>query len=328
MLQKATNVAEAVRIIRESPNRGIAGFVSLADAEGEIALLECTPAACERVPADGDWFAQSNHARTERMIRHDRGRSLDSFTRRPAMEAAVGARLGRITPEAATDILRDRSNSPYVNESVVANASAFHSVVMHPASRSLWHSTARQPQAPFGELAGFTAVPDDAPPPALPADERFRSPEMEQEREVIQEVRRAMQLFDEGHVMEALAVWEGLADEPLLEPRRTRWACARAKWTLGELREALTLLDELDGDETPFDLRANALTARAQLLDRLGRREEALAAYRTALACLDANPQYNDGLIAPLRGRIAAGLKSPQRGPMPAAPSLQRSVPG
>jgi hypothetical protein len=328
ILQKATTVAEAVRLISESPNRGMSGFVSLADAGGDVALLECTAQACESVAVNGDWFAQSNFARTEKMVPHDRGRSLDAFTRRPAMEAAVGAALGTITPEVASAILRDRSNSPYVNESVVANASAFHSVIIHPASRALWHSTARQPQAPFGELAGFTPASDSPPPPALPADERFSSPEMEREHALISDVRHAMRLFDEGDVPEALAIWEGLADEPLLEPRRTRWACARAKWTLGEVEAALALLEGLEGDETPFDVRANALAARAQILDRLGRREEALAAYRTAGEYLEANAQYNDGLIAPLRGRIAAGLKSPQRGPMPPTPALQRSVPG
>ena len=36
------------------------------------------------------------------------------------MEAAVEAQVGKITPQVASDILRDRSNSRYVNDSTVA----------------------------------------------------------------------------------------------------------------------------------------------------------------------------------------------------------------
>ncbi len=325
VLQQATTVEEAIRIIRVSRNRGISGFISLADANGDIAMLECTPADCELYRPEGDWFAQSNHARTEKMLKHDRGRSLDSFTRRPAMEVAVSARLGTITPEVASVILRDRSNSKYINESVVANASVFHSVIIHPASRTLWHSTVRQPQAPFGEMTPF-ALGDNGAPPPLPADPRLGTPAMEQEKAVIAEARRAMRLFDEGAVEDALAIWDGFLDsrEALLEPHRLAWARARARWTLGRLEEADAILAELDAESVPFDVRANALAVRALVLDRLDRREEALAIYRRAQAYLEDHVEYNDGLIAPLRGRIAAGLKAPQDGgPVPGTPSLQ-----
>lgn len=329
VLQKATTVGEAVDIIVKSPNRGISGFVSLAGASGDIALIECVPGDCEPVPIEGDWFAQSNHARTEKMIKYDRGRSLDSFTRRPAMEAAVGKRLGSITPQTAPEILRDRSNSQYVNESTIANTSVFHSVIMHPASRTLWHSTTRQPLAPLGEFVPFT--PDDGEPAAspLPADARLNTPEMDHKLNVINEMRRAMKLFDEGKPEEASAIFDGFAGsaEPILEPRRLAWARARCRWTTGRLDEAESLLATLDAEDAPFDVRANALVARAQVLDRLGRRDEAIGVYRRAAAYLEEHPQYNDGLIAPLRGRVEAGLKAPNAGAIPSLPMLQR-IPG
>jgi len=330
VLQKAATVPEAIRMITGSPNRGISGFVSLAGANGDIALVECVPGECEVVRPEGDWFAQSNHARTEKMIKHDRGRSLDSFTRRPAMEAAVEAQVGQLTPGAASRILRDRSNSSYLNESTVANLSAFHSVVVHPASRTLWHSTARQPQAPFGELVPFTPGAEDSPQAPLPADPRFGTPEMERENAVVGELRTAMRLFEEGSLQEAAAIWDRFAErgEPLVQPQRLSWAQARGRWVSGRLDEAEEILAGLDGENTPFDVRANAMVARASVLDRLGRRQDAVETYARAQAYLEVNSEYNDGLISPLRKRIAEGLKRPQDGkPMPEFPGLQR-IPG
>jgi len=327
VLQKAVTVAEAIRIITRSPNRGISGFVSLADATGDIAMVECTPGDSAVFRPEGDWFAQSNHARTKKMSKHDRGRSVDSFTRRPAMEAAVERNLGGITPETSPLILRDRSNSMYVNESTVANLSAFHSVVMHPESRTLWHSTMRQPLAPFGELAAFTPGAARSTQVPLPADTRLGTPEMDRETAIVRELREAMRLFDEGSVREACAIWDGYAvkREARVQPHRLDWARARARWTLGQLDEAAAILASLDEEDVPFDVRANALIARALVLDRQGERQEAVAACRRAMAYLDENPQYNDGLTAPLRKRAGDVLKAPQTAkPMPSFPTLLR----
>ena len=323
-LQRAATVSEAVHVITSSPNRGMSGFISLADADGDTALIECTPGDTEAIQPEGDWFAQSNHARTDKMIKYDRGRSFDSFCRRPAMEAAVSARLGSITPQVASTILRDRSNSRYVNESTVANTSAFHSVVIHPSSRTLWHSTVRQPFAPFGELVPFRPGGDPVDAPSLPADDRMGTPSMKHEEATISEMRRAMRAFDEGRPDEAAEVYDRFTGvESLLEPHRIAWARARTRWALGHLEDAEAILATLDNDDAPFDVRANSIVARAQILDRLGRREDAISAYTHARAYLEEHSEYNDGLIAPLRGRVAAGLKAPGTGPMPGTPGLQ-----
>ena len=238
--------------------------------------------------------------------------------------------MGQITPETASRILHDRSNSSYINESTIANLSAFHSVVIHPASRTLWHSTARQPQAPFGELFPFTPGDGKSPAAPLPADPRFGTPEMAREAVLVNELRTAMRLFEEGSVREAAVIWDTIAErgEPLVQPHRLAWARARARWVSEELIEAEEILAGLDAENTPFDVRANGLVARASILDRLGRRQAAIEAYTRAQAYLEANSEYNDGLISPLRKRIAEGLKSPQGGkPMPGFPGLQR-IPG
>jgi tetratricopeptide (TPR) repeat protein len=109
----------------------------------------------------------------------------------------------------------------------------------------------------------------------------------------------------------------------VVQPHRLDWARARARWTLGQLDEAAAILASLDEEDVPFDVRANALTARALVLDRQGKRQEAVAACRRAMAYLDENPQYNDGLTSPLRKRAGDVLKAPQRGkPMPTFPTL------
>ena len=246
---------------------------------------------------------------------------------RAAMEAAVQPHPGKITPGIATLILRDRSNSPYVNEAVVANTAVLNSNVVNPAARTLWHSTAQQPQAPFGEMLPFSPGYSPVDAAALPADPRLGTPEMDREAHVVAEVRRAVRLFNEGKVEDAGAIWDALADsgEPLLEPHRLTWARARVRWTLGRWDEAAALLAALDGNDTPFDVRAHALVASGWAADRVDRREDAVRLYRQALVHLDTRPEYNPQLtIGPVRSWAAAGLKAPQTaGPPQETPHLQ-----
>lgn len=327
-LQTATSVSEGVHVFRSARNRSISGFFSMADSAGEIALLECAPRRIAVARPKNDWFAQSNHARTSRMTPHDRGGDPDSYKRRDAMEAAVRPLLGKITPQLAADVLRDRANSPHVNESVVANAAVLNSNVVQPASGTLWASAAQQPQAPFGEMLPFKPGDGDSPAASIPADPRLGTPEMAHELDVLKRLREAVRLFREGGVEEAGAVWERLATEGegLAAPSRLTWARARVRWTLGRMDEAEPLLAALDTDETPFDVRAHALVAHAWLADRAGRRDDAVARYRRALAYLDAHPQYNhEFTIAPARGWAAAGLKAPQTSSgFPETPDLQK----
>lgn len=325
-LQKATTVREGIRIFKQARNRGISGFFSLADASGDIALLEAAPTRMAVARPRDDWFGQSNHARTQKMIPHDRGGSLDSEQRRAAMEAAARPHLGKITPDTAAEILRDRSNSPFINDSLVANTAALNSTVVHAASRTLWHSTVQLPQAPFGEMLPFT--PGDEAPSAgsIPADQRFGGEEMEHEAALLTELRTAVRLCDEGDPRGAGAILDRLGEQndPLLHPQRLTWARARIRLLLQRWEEAEKLLAPLDADETRFDIRAPVIIARGWVCDNTGRRSDAVAHYRRALAYLDAHPQYNHQFtIAPMRGWIAAGLRAPQTsGDLPETPHL------
>ncbi len=240
---------------------------------------------------------------------------------------AVRSRLGGITPQIAPCILRDRSNSPYVNESVVANAVALNSAVVHPASKTLWHSTTRQPLAPFGEMVPFSVATDVSATPALPADPRLGTPELDRQASVVSDLRRAVRLFNEGKIEEAGAIWDRFAEngEPILEPHRLAWARARVRWTLGRLEDADGLLAGLHGDSAPFDVRSHALVARALIAGCLARRQDANGLYLQARDYLDGHPYNHQFMVAPLHARIAAGLQAaPDNGPMPQLPDLQR----
>jgi hypothetical protein len=327
VLQQARSVPEALALLAEGGNRGGAGILTLADADGAIALVECTAKTCAVYAGREDWFGQSNHTRTLAMRDHDRGRTADSDRRRAAMEAAVQRRLGSIDPLVAADILRDRSNSPFMNDATVANLRVLNAVVLDPRARTLWHSTSRQPLAPFGAMIPIAVGDDGTDAPALPADPRLETAELQREVEVVGAMRQASRLFAIGRVGDAGAIWDRFAADATseLEPHRLAWARARVRWSLGRLAEAEDLLVAADVDAAPFEIRAYARVARALLDDRQGRRAAALARYRDADAYLESHPSYDAPfLIEPLHDWIRAGLAKPAMATrMPAMPDLQ-----
>ncbi len=310
ILQRSRTVNEAVDLLRSTRDLGGPGFVVLADADGTIAMAECRPSGCSIYRPEGDWFAQSNYARTREMVLHDRGRTPDSVQRRAAMEAAVRPHLGAITPEVAANILRDRSSSPYVNDSIVANLFVMNSLVVDPASRTLWHSTTKEPFAPFGEMVPFSPV-GEAKAEKLQADPRLEKATMRHQGEVITSMRIATRLTDSGRPKEALALWDRVArsNEAFVDPSRIAWARARILASMGRDQEADQLLAPLDTDSTPAEVRIYALLARGAVARRLGRSDQALALYQRAAECLDSLPQYaQSSLFATAREQVTQAL--------------------
>ena len=310
ILQRSRTVNEAVDLLISTRNLGGPGFVVLADAGGATAMAECRPSGCAIYRPEGDWFAQSNYARTREMVPHDRGRTPDSVRRRAAMEAAVRPYLGAITPEVAANILRDRSSSPYVNDSIVANLFVMDSLVVEPASRTLWHSTANEPFAPFGEMVPFSPV-GETKAEKLDADPRLGEASMRYQGEVISSMRIATRLTDSGRSKEALALWNGVArrNEEFVEPSRMAWARARILASIGKDQEADQLLAPLDTDSTPAEVRVYALLARGAVARRLGKSDQALALYQRAAQCLDSLPQYaQSSLFATAREQVKRAL--------------------
>jgi hypothetical protein len=325
VLQRARDVEEANAMLLGRGNRAGAALVLLADAQGRMAVWECLPSQCARYEPGRDWVGLSNHARTEVMVPHDRGRTPDSVRRLAAIEAAVQRHMGAIDPEVAATIMRDRSNSAYANDSTVANFRVLNSVVVQPGTGTLWHATSVQPEAPFGEMVPFSlGGPVQAGP--LAADGRFAGGSLEPERRVVEEMREAAALLASGRIVEACAIWDriGEAAEGFVEPHRLLWARARARWMLERWDEAEALLDRLQDAAAPIDVTAYGLVALGMVRDRLERRADALSTYGRAKAYLREHGEYVQAhLFAPLDPWIDDGLRTAQRGPIPAMPDLQ-----
>jgi hypothetical protein len=325
-LQTAHSVEDGLRVFTSVRKRGMPTFMVMADAGGDIAMIECTPSVYAIFRPDGDWFAQANSARTDPMIPYDRYRSPESFRRRAAMEAAVRKHLGRITPAIAAAILRDRSSSRYVNDATVANPYVLNSAVIHPASKTLWHATSLQPEAPFGAMLPFSVGADVSTTPTIPADPRFNMPRMDAEEAVLREARRAVRSYADDDVAAAGAIWDALAadGDGVLHPDRLAYARGLVRWKQQRLDAADALFATLDSGRAPFEIRASGLVARAVIADQRDRRAEALAFYKRAGEYLSAYPQFTDGNTQGLRAIVARGMIAPQAlQNLPTPPDLQ-----
>lgn len=294
-LQVARTVEEGIRIFVEARERGISTFMVMADANGDLAMVECTPARCAVFRPEGDWFGQANHARTAEMIPFDLYRSPDSFDRRKAMEDAVTRHLGTLTPAIAAEILRDRSLHPWPNASNVANLAVLNAAVVHPASRTLWHSTTMQPFAPFGAYAGFRigagadAVSEIAASPLLAGETMAR------ERAAIERGRLALHALAERRGADAQAGFDGLLamSPPVLDPTRLAMGSAYARYLQGDDAGVLSSLAPAMAEGTDIEVRIYATSLAALCTDRLGRRDEAIALQRQTLALIDSHPEWN-----------------------------------
>jgi hypothetical protein len=330
-LQTARSVDDGLRIFHEAgPDIAFACFMAMADASGAIAMVECRPdQGCATFRPSAPWFAHANHARSAAMVPHDRYRSPDSFMRQRGMEHAVESRLGRLTPELATEVLRDRSFGRFPNDTTVANLFVLNAAVIAPKEGVLWHSIVMQPFAPFGAYVGVSldrgAETIRGLPPAVPspAEEGGEAEAIETARRAVRATRAALETeaAAERNALagEARAIWDGLAAEqpPRLDPARVALGRALALHALGDLAGAYDALAPaaalvpLEGRGVPFEARAEGLAARALLADRLERRSEALRLWQATLAHLDSGPEYN--VFGPIRALAERGLRGPVR---------------
>jgi hypothetical protein len=192
----------------------------------------------------------------------------------------------------------------------VGNLAVLNAAVVHPASGTLWHSTSMQPYAPFGEYVPFALTREEPSAPPLPADPAFAAGGLQREVEAVTEARRALELEDEGHFAEAAALLDRLAarSDGELDPSRLAWARARTRWRQGKLAEAFEVLGEIESAGAGYEVRLRGLARRAQLADRLGRRDEALRLRALARAQLEAHPEFN--VFEDLRQRAEAGREA------------------
>jgi Flp pilus assembly protein TadD len=152
-----------------------------------------------------------------------------------------------------------------------------------------------QPLAPFGEYAPFTLAAGGAAPAAIPAAPALAAGGFAAEIAAVARGRAALRALDEGRPEEARAGFEALLAEspPVLDPARLALGAALARFELGDFAGAESALAPAVAEAAPIDVRVQALSLRALCADRLGRREDAAAGHRAALALVEAHPEWN-----------------------------------
>ena len=257
VLEGARSLDDALRII-EQDEAMVSHILLLADGKtGESMIVERAPDRPLGVVRYPSSTVLANHFRTS-PLREDpkdaRIRDITSTEARQArMEELITHHQGRIDPEVATAILRDRSgigdaSLPLGNRNAVDAFVATHSVVADLTARVLWvsegpHTLGRYraidlgARLALGEAAGVSEATADLPADALLDDgtyERYRlGARMRGAAEehaakgrldkAVDLYHRVLALRDDDHV-----AWRGLA---LVEERLGHRANARAAWS-------------------------------------------------------------------------------------------------
>jgi hypothetical protein len=310
VLQEASTVEEAIHLFQSDFPIIISGFGVLADAAGDIALLECTTERCRVFRPENDWFAHSNHARTEEMIAEDLFRGPDSFDRRRFMERAVEPHLGRLDAARAARILRDRSGYDFPNASVVGNLFVLNAAIVEPAKGLLWHSDGMQPYAPFGRYVPIAIT--DAPVTDSPiAASSFLGTEAHrQEAAAVARVRAAQNAhYIDEDVARANDLWEELFADPPDNLDLSTISIGRALSLVAADRfdTATSVLDAHVDETASREARVFAALLRAVCADGLGHRGDAAAYYGTAAALMAEVPEFS--FYGSMRALAAAGRR-------------------
>jgi hypothetical protein len=296
VLQQAKTVDEAIALFQSDFPIVIAGFGVVADAAGDIALVECTTTRCAVFRPEQDWFAHSNHARTESMQDVDHFRGPDSLDRRRLMEAAFAPHQGRLDPARGAEILRNREGHAFPNASVVGNLFALNAAVLEPARRVLWHSDLIEPYAPFGSYVpiaidghgeGLQPLPDSA----FLKTEAYRA-----EAQAIAAVRAAVNAqLVAGDLQRANQLWAEIFADP---PQQLDVSLLALGWAYSLLQEerfaeCATVLDSHVAPAASREARVSAALLRGACADGLGERDRAIASYDQANALMEEVPDYS-----------------------------------
>jgi hypothetical protein len=295
VLQRARTVDEAIALFQAEFPLVLAAFGVVADAAGDLALLECTTTRCEVFRPEDDWFAHSNHARTEPMRAVDRFRGPDSLDRRRLMEAAFAPHAGRLDAARAAEILRNREGHAHANASIVGNLFVLNAAIVEPARRVLWHSDRIEPYAPFGSYVPLAIEGHGAGLAPIPAADFLQTDAYREESQAVARVRAALNAhFVAGDLARANALWaEILAAPPTqLEVSLLGLGQAYSLLRAEQFPACVAALDAHVGREVSHEVRTQAALIRGACEDGQGKRERALARYEEAAALADEVPDY------------------------------------
>jgi len=295
VLQRASTVDEAIALFRADFPIIIPCYGALADAHGDVALVECTTTECTVFRPDGDWFAHSNHARSAAMIPKDRFRGSDSFDRRRLMEAAVQPHLGQLDAERAADVLRNRDGHAHPNASVVANLFVLNAAIVEPARGILWHSDLIQPHAPFGQYIPIAISAGVGVPAPIPASSALATAAHAGEARAVAKVRAARSARHiEGDLERSIALWQEVFAEPSLplDPAALAIGWADTLLEAGRGEQAAAVLDRWVGADADWDQRIYATLLLGVRADAAGDRDGARAKYAATIALIDEKPEF------------------------------------
>lgn len=301
VLQRAKTVEEAIALFQADFPIIISGFAVFADAEGDIALLECTTQRCEAFRPDGDWFAHSNHARTPAMRSVDLFRGPDSLDRRRLMEAAFASHAGRLDTPRGAEILRNREGHEFPNASVVGNLFVLNAAILEPSRRVLWHSDRIQPDAPFGRYVPIAIDGRGEGLDPIPASGFLETDAHRREAFAIARVRAALN----AHLVArdpdgALAAWSEIFADPPTQLDRSLLALgwAYALTAAHRFEDAGAVLETWVPPAATRIARVSAALLGGVCADGLGQRDVAVARYTDAAALMEEVPDLSsyDGM--------------------------------
>lgn len=290
-LQYATNSDEVLETVRGWP-RSTGANVSIAEANGGIMVVEYNDQRVAARKPEGNILAASDFYLSPALLpltRKGRNESVDNYNR---LVDALTAASGRITPQSAVAILRDKADiTPFLEGLFHTGIVSMHtitSVVFESTQRLAWIARANyDTPAPYNSYLAFrldnewgsgqTAIPDDIPALALDASSGIS----------LSTLRRAYLASIESDYSPAR--WNPIAE--LLKqasaihpsPVVLYWQGV-ASFRIGQLPEAVQFLTQASQHPQvhPYWLK-RSLIAIGQVYAKMGKRATALTAYKRAL---------------------------------------------
>lgn len=158
VLQYATNIDEAINMIKETP-RTVGLNIMVASAKDKRAVVLETSASRLKVRRDKNYIYATNRYRTDYMKQFQEGSWIHSELRDKRFKELLNIGNGKIDYRDVIEMMRDKfaKNSPERKGFVagIENAGTMASLVFRPEKLKLYVSNLSQMPAPEGEYVGF-----------------------------------------------------------------------------------------------------------------------------------------------------------------------------
>jgi len=216
VMQNASSLEEAVAIIRDSTMFVSESFLLADGKSGRAIVVEKSPLRCEVRQPEGERIICANHFLSETFQKDKRqldylaeGTSTVRFDR---MNTLVDSSRGKLSPEVAASILRDRvvpgHEGPVVgNPAAINMLAATHAVVFDVTDGVIWVSAAPHQLGQFVPF-GLDDFEDPAGRAIIPADPMLSDGEYERYQQSQAQIDAARSLFKKGQLDTAIDACE------------------------------------------------------------------------------------------------------------------------